>query len=278
MKMTLLQMVQAILSSMDSDEVNSITDTTESLQVAQFLQDSYFEIMAGLNPPANKTLFSLVSPNSSATPTLMSMPANANTLEWVTYDTHTTEDTNPNYTPVYFKDPERFARDMFTIGSDTPDLTLNDTFSYNITNVNGDVIKIFGRNDRGPKHYTSFDDVNIIFDSYDSKIESYLQPSKTTCWGELTQTWTNVDSFVPNLNDYQFSLLLNEAKNQAFVESKQSSNPIAAQRAMKGWSRARREKQRVPNYQAAKAKTKTDFGRRTNPSPILGTYRDHEQS
>jgi len=33
MKYTLLKMVQLILSAMDSDEVNGISDTVESLQV-----------------------------------------------------------------------------------------------------------------------------------------------------------------------------------------------------------------------------------------------------
>ena len=44
MKLTLLEMVQDILSSMDSDEVNSITDSTEALQVARIIRDSYIEI------------------------------------------------------------------------------------------------------------------------------------------------------------------------------------------------------------------------------------------
>jgi hypothetical protein len=38
-KMTLLEMTQNILSAMNSDEVNSITDTVESLQVAEEIQN-----------------------------------------------------------------------------------------------------------------------------------------------------------------------------------------------------------------------------------------------
>jgi len=36
-KKTVLDMVQDILSDMESDEVNSISDTTEALQVAQII-------------------------------------------------------------------------------------------------------------------------------------------------------------------------------------------------------------------------------------------------
>jgi hypothetical protein len=46
-KMTLLEMTQDILSDMDSDEVNSINDSVESLQVAQIIKTTYFNIVNG---------------------------------------------------------------------------------------------------------------------------------------------------------------------------------------------------------------------------------------
>jgi hypothetical protein len=39
-KMTLLEIVQDILSDMDSDEVNSINDSVESLQLAQMIKST----------------------------------------------------------------------------------------------------------------------------------------------------------------------------------------------------------------------------------------------
>ena len=39
-------MVQDVMSSMDSDEVNSITDTTESLQVARIVRACYFDVVS----------------------------------------------------------------------------------------------------------------------------------------------------------------------------------------------------------------------------------------
>ena len=40
MKTTLLQIVQSILSDMDSEEVNSISDTTEAQQIASVVEDT----------------------------------------------------------------------------------------------------------------------------------------------------------------------------------------------------------------------------------------------
>ena len=40
MRYNLLEMVQRVLAAMDSDEVNSITDTAESVQVALLIEYS----------------------------------------------------------------------------------------------------------------------------------------------------------------------------------------------------------------------------------------------
>jgi hypothetical protein len=44
MKMTLLEIVQSTLSSMDSDAVNNINDTIESTQVAEVAKEVYYEL------------------------------------------------------------------------------------------------------------------------------------------------------------------------------------------------------------------------------------------
>ena len=46
-KMNLLAMTQDILSDMDSDEVNSITESVEALQVAQIIKTTYYNIIDG---------------------------------------------------------------------------------------------------------------------------------------------------------------------------------------------------------------------------------------
>ena len=42
---TLLKYVQLIMSSMDSDEVDTYDETVESVQVADILEQTYFEII-----------------------------------------------------------------------------------------------------------------------------------------------------------------------------------------------------------------------------------------
>jgi len=48
-KLTLLEMTQDIMSDMDSDDVNSINDSVEALQVAQIIKTTYYNIIDGKN-------------------------------------------------------------------------------------------------------------------------------------------------------------------------------------------------------------------------------------
>ena len=45
MKTTLLQLVQSILSDMDSEEVNGISDTIEAKQIASVIEDTYYNLL-----------------------------------------------------------------------------------------------------------------------------------------------------------------------------------------------------------------------------------------
>lgn len=56
MKTTLLQVVQSILSDMDSEAVNSISDTTEAQQIASVVEDTYYNIISAREIPEHKKL------------------------------------------------------------------------------------------------------------------------------------------------------------------------------------------------------------------------------
>lgn len=313
MKKTLLDMVQSIMSSMDSDMVNSISDTQESMQVANYLRDSYYEIVSGLNLPNTFSLIQLDPSLDETKPTLMYLPANVLNIHWIkynkqalldntavqaeppgfyslangnssyNYDQSPTDDQNtpmigpPNFENVHYESLEQFLHRMYIVGSNTDSASLNDVGSYQLVTESGGSFTIYYRNDRAPLHWTTFDDHTVLFDSYDAQMDSTLQSSKTVCWGEVASVWRFEDTFIPQLNDKQFTLLENEAKQQAFVEAKQSANPIATSRAHKGWVRARREKAELPyGINSVQHTTTGHWGRNTWPRRNAGTYRNHE--
>lgn len=222
MKFTLLEMVQEILSSMDSDEVNSISDTVESNQVALLLRSVYYDLAIDLGLPEHEGLFELDASGDSAQPTLMTIPTNVGVVRSVKYNNIDTGETRANYVDVLFKPFEDFLVDQASLRELTTGVGQM-TFTSN-----GENFEVMYQTDKQPQFFTTYDDSTFLFDSYDSSIDTTLQKSKTMCMGVVYPTFTIADSFVPDLDITQFSLLKNRAKVRAFAELKQALNQEAA--------------------------------------------------
>lgn len=221
MKYTLLDMVQTVLSEMDSDEVNSINDNVEAQQVAKIIRTTYFDLVANLMPPENFTQFQLEASGSASKPTLMTRPSNVNTIEWVKYNKIQDGETASNFRLLTFMPNNEFFQMMDSLNTDEDEVA---TFSHTIGTS---TFNIPYRNDKSPDYYTTFDDNTLLFDSYDSEVDTTLQKTKTRCYGLVGETFSLSDSYIPTLDDQQFSLLLNQAIRRAFVVMKQVEHPVA---------------------------------------------------
>jgi hypothetical protein len=236
---------------MDSDEVNSFSDTSESRQVANIIRQTYFNIMARANLPEHKNLFQLVASGDADSPVLMTKPEHVSRIEWIKYNKFTSDDDEePNFQYVTILPLQQFLDLMHqvdTTASTVDTMTLNDhSFSF--------------RNDIGPCYCTIIDDYYVVFDSYDEDVDTTLQSSKTLCYGQFIPTFTMEDDFIPDMDEQQFPLLLNEAKSLAFYELKQQGHEMAMQESRRQWRTMQRTKDLVkpsPLDQFA------DFGRKS---------------
>lgn len=250
MKLTLLELVQEILSSMDSDEVNSITDTTESLQVAHVVKNCYFDLISRTKLPEHYTLFNLEASGDNTKPTLMSMPDSFSEAVWIKYNTETTTDTDINMVLMKYLTLEDFLNYIHQFSeSDTNVGTFEHT-------VGTSTFTVLYKDDKAPQFYTSFDDSTILFDSYDSDVDTTLQGSKTLCYGRKVIDFALEDGYTPDLDENHFSLLLNEAKTLAWTELKQSQHPKAELNARRGWVGLQKTVEKV--------KTLSDFDKLPN--------------
>lgn len=355
MKLTNLDYVQSILSSLGSDEVNSISDTTESLQVAEILRTTYFNIIARTDLPSQKQLIQLDPSLDANHPVLMFVPDGISKIEWLKYfntnifsgtdvNEHdinvdivpSTDWTTTSSTSILMGSGSK----AFTVASSTLPITVGQgvlaqsginsmigtvvsyigtTLTMNVTAITGagtfaswiissyngtpipgyeyvtilpnrqfiDMVNTFNpsetdirsftlsvdvnnfpgdftfyyKSDKQPQFCTILSNYYVVFDSYDSTQDSTLQASKTMAEGEIIPTWSMTDSFIPNLDERQVPLLLNEAKSLAFFELKQSAHPKAEQAAKRQWNAVQRDKSIIdrPGY----FDQLPNFGRRT---------------
>jgi len=265
MKLTLLDLTQNILSALNSDEVNSIGDTTESQQVADIIRTTYFNMIARTNLPEHKQLIQLTASGDITKPVLMYRPANVSKIDWIKYfkdDNNTNVSDNFQYVTIL---PIQQFSDMVNSFNDTETNVANLIFIEGGNNFN-----FRYKTDRQPCFCTVVQNYFIIFDSYDSTVDNTLQEEKTLCFGQIVPVFSMVDAFIPDLDDQQFPLLLNEAKSLAFFELKQTQNPKAEQESKRQWSRLQKDKSLVdkPSY----FNQLPDFGRGGAYYPV-GTHR-----
>lgn len=236
MKYTLLDMTQTILSSMDSDEVNSISDNTEANQVATVIRTVYYDLIDRLNLPEHYSLITLDASGEPLKPVLMTVPSTVAHIKWLKYDYATDEDPDKNMQDLKFLALEDFLNMSYQKDIDE---TYVDSFTQTI---GSDTFTILYDNDSAPHYYTTFDDHYVLFDSYDSDVDGTLQKSKTLACARLYIPFEMEDNFTPDLDDAQFTLLLNEAKSLAWLELKQTQHPKAEQNARRGWVRSQKDK------------------------------------
>lgn len=85
MKYTLLQMTQDILSNLSSDEVNSISDNAESMQVATIIKQKYYDIASRGMLPEHNQVFQLNPSLDETSPVLMYVPDGIGQIEYIKY-------------------------------------------------------------------------------------------------------------------------------------------------------------------------------------------------
>lgn len=224
MKFSLLDMVQDILSDMDAEEVNSINDNVEAMQVARIVRRCYYDIVSPNDMPEHFDLFSLTPSGDPDKPTLMSLPDEVNRVDWIQYNIRLDGDTADQFRPVSPVSVAEFFRRMNYLSTDSDNVgqmtvTVQDPMTFQFVN------------NRAPQIYCIYDDNTVIFDAYDAAVDNTLQSSKTQAYGLLSVPFTLSDNFVPDLDDRHFPLLLNESLSTSFAVLKQAQNAPAQMKA-----------------------------------------------
>lgn len=206
---------------MSSDEVNSINDTSESTQIALICKTVFYDIASELDLPEHFSVYELQPSGDSSKPTIMFRPDTAHNLLWLKYNARTEDDTSDVWKELTYLPINDFFNFIHNLRT-----TDDNVLGFNHV-VNGDTITLYARTDVAPQFYSTFDDYTVIFDAYDSEVDSTLQKTKTLAFGGKSEIFTMDDTFIAPFDEQTYALYYNECKALAWVELRETAHQSA---------------------------------------------------
>lgn len=205
---TLLEVVQHCLSENDSDEVNSIGDTVEAQGYADIVRKVFYSMFNNISHSYYRKLGQLKALSNIDLPNIMSLPTDC-----IDYETIWYTDAAGKLYEVEFMDPEEFILKHSKPSSGTKKVKRKDWPTFYIPS-----------ND-SPKYYTTFDNQDIIFNSYDSKVDTTLQNEKSGIWYVYSPAWLDRDDYVLDIPLKYHSEFLHRVLSETSIKKRQIPSP-----------------------------------------------------
>ena len=231
---------------MGSDDVTDISETVESERVAAIARSVYLTMVSEDDWPHLKFLGQLNASGDPAKPVYMQIPDTVANIDTIEYDVKQTGETRNQYREIeFYEDPREFVEDIQGRNNDESNVDV-------ITDDSG--VKLHIYNDRAPTKCTTFDGEWLVFDAYDSVVDTTLQQSKSLVTGLQSPTWTHTGPSYPDLPAKHFPTYIARVKEHCFNKVAQRNSPLDSKDAFTGKARLRRSASRTklanrkPNY------------------------------
>lgn len=250
-RLTLLKVVQNYLDYVDGFQVDSIADSEEAVQAASIAEHVFYRLIDKTrDTPIISYVGSLDSSLDVTKPCILKIPAQVNRIHnsTISYNVATDADTGGvQWQEVKFVSPEEFLK-VVSISTDA-----NNT---EVMEYNGIPFVIL--NDRFPMYCTTFNDVDLIFDSYNKEYDDTLQESKTRVIGTQSVTFLQQDDFVIPLPDRMHSGYCDLVINECCEALRDIVKPTVARHANAFQAKMQQSQKRIGD----KHKVAKRYGRR----------------
>lgn len=248
-KKTLLRVVQDYLTYVDGFQVDSIFDSEESTQAAQIAEHVFNTIVdKNRDQMCSTVVRSLDASTDGDLPCVLRVPSEIRRIHnsEIWYNVHKTG--GVQWHRVQFIDPVDFLALASGSTNDAPDTE--------VQHINGVPFIICNKKD--PDYCTTFDDKTIVFDSYNSDIDTTLQESKTKVIATEAPVFLLQDDFLIPLPERMLSGYTDTVINECAVALRSVGNPNVARRANQFLSKMQQTQKTIGDKMAVKKR----YGRR----------------
>lgn len=258
MARTLLDVVQKILSDGDSDEVNSVGDTIESMQVAKIVKEVHDNLVAEQDIQALRGLFQLEGLADTTRPNVMKLPDDVIEVSTIRYDVRDSSSPDPAFTEIPYIDPQYFL-------TRSAQLNESDSNTVAVKDLDTDT-EYLVYTDKRPEFWTMFDDEYIIFDAYDSAQGATMHSSRTQAYGARYPELVIADSSTFSIPRAMVPQLEAEARELYWDIWKDGATPkinqVARRQRVRGQrlrhkARVDQEADRLPDYGRSPSRVRT---------------------
>lgn len=202
MKYSVIDIVQDMLNDTDGDEVNSIDDTTESLQAAYILRSTYDNLVTNSTIEYFRRGVQFDGVSDVEKPNYLKLPRDIQEMTYLAYDT------SRGNQPITYTELKYLYPDEFLARQDN--LNTNQDHVQKVKDYNG--VVYFITNNAPPHYWTSFDGKFVVLDSYNSEVESTIHKEKTQGIAYISPKFVMEDDWEPDLPADMFPYLISEAK------------------------------------------------------------------
>jgi len=235
--LTLLEVVNTCMDYFDSQRVASIDDLIEAQQVAKIGEKVFHDLVNDIfSSDLTQELVQLESLADSTRPNYLKLPDTALKImdTQVMYNVATGETgaTTLNWKNIPYYRPQEF---LIEIGN----RSTNQTNTQIVTDASGYQMVI--QNKTAPQFFTSFDDSLLVFDSFDSDVDSVLQSSKSSVVVSKQRSWTPSDTYIIDLPEWFHTTYLNAVIAEASEVLREEPSFTAARKARMGIIKARKK-------------------------------------
>ena len=213
-KRTILKLVQDLGSAISSDEIDSLTETVEVVDIVKILERSFNEVISRRDWEFIKDRVLQLDAIAGGDTKINNLviPTNVTRLQCVKYI-----DDNGKFPEIKYKAPCDFIDFV-----QSRDVSLT-----NVTAIlNDDGVAINTVTDQPPQFYTSFDEINLTFDAYDSARGTGNQASDSVIVANVIPTvdFTDPTAVLP-IPERMEVLIFTEAQATCNYELRQTADP-----------------------------------------------------